>query len=143
MNRMKKWLFVGGLLLSCPLWAQEGPSQPNGMGDGIVDSDSDVYIVVDQEPEFPGGLKAMYEYLMQNMDYPLPCIIDSVEGRVVCSFVVDKSGEVCDVEVAEPVHPLLDAEAVRVVKAMPRWIPGRIGNRPVRVRFSLPIRFKL
>ncbi|MBP5318801.1 MAG: energy transducer TonB [Paludibacteraceae bacterium] len=85
----------------------------------------------------------MQKFFAENLRYPIPCVQAKIEGRVVCSFVVDKTGEITDIEVVTPVHPLLDAEAVRVIKLMPKWIPGRIGDKPVRVRYSQPIRFKL
>ena len=116
---------------------------PNLNENSVVGLDSDLYFVVDHAPEFPGGIEGVQKFFAENLRYPIPCVQAKIEGRVVCSFVVDKTGEITDIEVVTPVHPLLDAEAVRIIKAMPKWIPGRIGDKPVRVRYSLPIRFKM
>lgn len=100
-----------------------------------------VYDVVEKMPSFPGGLEALKEYLKKNTMYPNPdaCIT----GRVVVVFVVDEKGNVGDVKVARSVEPSFDAEAVRVVKAMPRWNPGMQNGEAVKVRYTLPVTFRL
>ena len=100
-----------------------------------------VYDMVEKMPSFPGGSEALKEYLKKNTRYPNPdaCI----QGRVVVVFVVDEKGNLSDVKVARSVEPYLDAEAVRVVKSMPRWNPGIEKGKAVKVRYTLPVTFRL
>ena len=100
-----------------------------------------VYDMVEKMPSFPGGSEALKEYLKKNTRYPNPdaCI----QGRVVGVFVVDEKGNLSDVKVARSLEPSLDAEAVRVVKSMPRWNPGMQNGKAVKVRYTLPVTFRL
>ena len=102
-----------------------------------------VYEVCEQMPIFPGGDAAMMKYLSENVKYPALAIKAQEQGRVVVSFTVEKDGAISDVKVARSVTPSLDAEAVRVVKAMPKWTPGKQGGQLVRVRYNVPVSFKL
>ena len=102
-----------------------------------------VYDVVEQMPSFPGGMKAMMDYLARNIRYPANAKNDLIEGRVILQFIVDKKGRLSDVKVARSVEPYLDAEAVRVVKSMPRWNPGIENGKAVKVRYTLPVTFRL
>ena len=103
----------------------------------------DVYESVEQMPEFPGGMEEMMKFLQQNIQYPASAAKNKVEGRVVLQFVVEKDGQIGEVKVARSVDPELDAEALRVVKSMPNFIPGRQDGKPVAVWYTLPINFKL
>ena len=98
---------------------------------------------VDQSAEFPGGRKAMLKFFAENVVYPEEALKQDIQGCVRISATIDKDGSVKNVEVVESVHPLLDAEAVRVVKQMPKWNPGIMNGKPVRVKFSLPITFRI
>ncbi|MBP5318239.1 MAG: energy transducer TonB, partial [Paludibacteraceae bacterium] len=100
-------------------------------------------LIVEKMPEFPGGEAAMRKFIASNLRYPAACAETGIQGRVVCQFVVNKDGKIVDVEVIKKVHPDLDAEAVRVIKKMPAWTPGRQGGKAVRVKYNVPIRFKL
>ena len=102
-----------------------------------------VFEVVEQMPSFPGGEKALLEYLGNNIKYPVVAQENGVQGRVVISFVVEKDGSITDVKVARSVDPSLDKEATRVVKSMPRWIPGRQNGSAVRVKYTVPVAFRL
>ena len=102
-----------------------------------------VYEVCEQMPTFPGGDAALMKYLSENVKYPALAIKAQEQGRVVVSFTVEKDGAISDVKVARTVTPSLDAEAVRVVKAMPKWTPGKQGGQLVRVRYNVPVSFKL
>jgi tonB family C-terminal domain len=102
-----------------------------------------VYEVCEQMPIFPGGDAAMMKYLSENVKYPALAIKAQEQGRVVVSFTVEKDGAISDVKVARSVTPSLDAEAVRVVKAMPKWTPGKQGGQLVRVRYNVPVSFRL
>lgn len=103
----------------------------------------DVREVVDQMPSYPGGLGALMQYLSSNIKYPKEAEKKGGQGRVVTSFVVEKDGSITDVKVTKSVHPVLDAEAVRVVSQMPKWIPGKESGMPVRVKYTLPVTFRL
>lgn len=94
-------------------------------------------------PAYPGGIKGLMTFLAENMEYPAEAVKDKIEGKVIVLFVVDKNGNVCAPEVKEPVHPLLDAEALRVVSLLSGFTPGQKDGRNVNVRFGLPVTFRL
>lgn len=102
-----------------------------------------VYDVVEQMPSFPGGISGLRTYLNQNIRYPAEAQENCVQGRVVVSFVVGKDGHISDVTVLRSVDPSLDKEAVRVIINMPRWTPGKQGGEPVKVRYNVPVSFRL
>ena len=106
--------------------------------------DDVVFIVVEQMPEFPGGFEAMRQYLMDNVVYPESAKKDRVEGRVVCQFVVNTDGTITEVIVVRTSgDERLDAEAVRVIQSMPVWKPGKQRGKNVRVKYTMPVNFKL
>ena len=102
-----------------------------------------VYDVVEVMPQFPGGQIAMLKYIMENIKYPKQIMEEGIQGRVTVSFIVEKDGRVSNVRLLRSVQPSLDKEAIRVVKSMPKWTPGKHNGKPVRVRFNLPVMFKL
>ncbi|MBR5919353.1 MAG: energy transducer TonB [Prevotella sp.] len=102
-----------------------------------------VFDVVEQMPQFPGGDAALMQYLSNNIKYPVVAQENGVQGRVVVSFVVEKDGSITDVKVVRSVDPSLDKEAQRVVKSMPKWIPGKQNGSAVRVKYNVPVSFKL
>lgn len=102
-----------------------------------------VFDVVEQMPSFPGGPSALMKYLSENVRYPVVAQENGVQGRVVVSFVVEKDGHITDVKVVRSVDPSLDKEAARVVKSMPSWIPGKQNGSAVRVKYNVPVSFKL
>lgn len=102
-----------------------------------------VFDVVEVMPQFPGGQIAMLQYLMKNIKYPEQAMKEGIQGRVAVSFIVEKDGSISNVRPVLSVHPLLNKEAVRVVKSMPKWSPGKHNGKPVRVRYNLPVMFKL
>ena len=103
----------------------------------------EVYESVEQMPEFPGGMEAMMKFLQMNIQYPANAAKNNVEGRVVLQFVIEKDGQIGDIKIARSVDPELDAEALRVVKSMPNFIPGRHNGKAVAVWYNIPISFKL
>ena len=105
--------------------------------------DHKVYETVEQMPEFPGGMEAMIDFLSKNVNYPEIAAKNQIQGKVFVQFVVDKTGQIGDVKVVRPVNDELDAEAIRVVKSMPNFIPGRQDGKAVSVYYTLPIIFKL
>lgn len=96
-------------------------------------------------PEFPGGTKALVDYVVKNTRYPKELLPDSIKGRVIVRFTIDEGGKVCSPEVLRSLHPLMDAEALRIVRAMPRWEPARDlhHGKPMPQKFTLPIMFRL
>ena len=102
-----------------------------------------VFDVVEQMPSVPGGPSALMEWLSNNVKYPVVAQENGVQGRVVVSFVVERDGSITDVKVVRGVDPSLDREASRVVRAMPRWIPGKQNGSAVRVKYNVPVAFRL
>ncbi len=108
-----------------------------------VVEDTKVFEVVEQMPQFPGGDAALMQFLSSNIRYPAVAEENGIQGRVVCTFVVEKNGSITDVRVVRSVDPSLDKEAQRVIKAMPNWIPGKQNGSPVRVKYTVPVTFRL
>lgn len=108
-----------------------------------ADASNKVYEVVEQMPSFPGGDAALMKYLAENIKYPVSAQKAKEQGRVVVQFIVEKDGAVTGVKTVRSVTPALDAEAVRVIKAMPKWTPGKQGGQPVRVKYNVPVSFRL
>ena len=104
---------------------------------------SQVYDMVKDAPEFPGGTKAMMEYLKTNMRYPQIAKENGIQGRVILQFVVDETGKVTDPKILRGVDPALDLEAIRLVEAMPQWTPGKQDGKAVAVKYTVPVSFKL
>ena len=103
----------------------------------------EVYDMVEVAPQFPGGSKELMSWLGQNLRYPVKAQEAGKQGRVVLQFVITKEGKVADIKVMRGVSPELDEEAVRVVKAMPAWTPGKQDGQAVNVRYTLPVTFRL
>lgn len=109
-----------------------------------ADKEDVVYKIVEQMPEFPGGEKALRAFLTENVKYPSIAKENGIYGRVICQFIVEKDGSISNVRAAKSSgERSLDNEAIRVIKSMPKWKPGKQRNEPVRTRFTLPISFKL
>ena len=127
-------LFIA-LFLCLPLFAQK-ESVPR------IDSEG-VYLIPDEMPKFPGGMQAMMKYLATNVKYPVEAQKKGVSGRVIIQFVVMEDGTPGQGKVVRGVDPLLDEEALRVVKTMPKWSPGMADGKAVKVRFTIPVMFSL
>ncbi len=102
-----------------------------------------IYYVTEISPEFPGGRQAFLDYLKANVNYPAQCREAEIQGRVLITFVVQKDGSIKNSSVLKSVHPLLDAEALRVISAMPNWKPGMEHGTPVSVQYTVPVNFRL
>jgi periplasmic protein TonB len=109
-------------------------SKPNAEG---------VYNEVEVMPEFPGGYTALVDYLVKNIQYPEQAKKDSITGKVFVQFIINETGNVTNPKVLKSANPLLDAEAIRVVGAMPDWTPGKNKGETVKVAFTIPIMFAL
>lgn len=103
----------------------------------------DVFLVVEEQPEYPGGTAALLEYLRTNIKYPQDCRENHIQGRVLVSFIVEPDGSLSNATIVRGVNPSLDAEALRVIQAMPNWKPGKQHGSAVRVQFTVPITFRL
>jgi len=101
-----------------------------------------VYTHVEEMPQFPGGEAEMMKFLSQNIRYPLKAMEKGIQGTVVCRFVVDSIGEVKNVVVLKKIDPLLDQEAIRIIKLMPKWIPGKHNGKAVSVSYIIPVGFR-
>ena len=101
------------------------------------------YNMVEQKPSFPGGESAMFRWISENMTYPATAAENGVQGKVLVSFIVEKDGSISTIKILRSVSPELDAEARRIVSKMPKWSPGRINGKPVRVTYCLPLSFRL
>jgi protein TonB len=108
-----------------------------------IDTDNDAFNVVEQMPQFPGGQVELLNFLSDNVKYPADAEKKKIEGRVIATFVVDKDGSITDAEIVRSVYPSLDAEALRVINAMPKWVPGKQSGKAVRVKYTVPLTFSL
>lgn len=113
------------------------------IGSILLGKTDEVYMVVHVQPEFPGGQEAMRNYISDNLVYPAQAMKDGIKGRVLVSFIVEKDGSITNPEILKSVHPLLDAEALRLVTNMPKWTPGKHLGFPRRVKYTIPINFRL
>ncbi len=103
-----------------------------------------IFMVVETMPEFPGGPQELFKFLSQNVKYPVIAQENGIQGRVICQFVVNKDGSIVDVEVVRSGGDAsLDKEAVRVIKSMPKWKPGKQRGKAVRVKYTVPVNFRL
>ena len=108
------------------------------------EQEEEIFMVVETMPEFPGGQAELFKYLSENVKYPVIAQENGIQGRVICQFVVNKDGSIVDVEVVRSGGDAsLDKEAVRVIKSMPKWKPGKQRGKAVRVKYTVPVNFKL
>ena len=121
------------------------PNIPLGTKNVPVDEEVDqaIFEVVEEQPEFPGGMEALLKYLAKNINYPESAVDNGIQGKVMVRFVVERDGSVSAVETYKSVDPALDKEAERVVKTLPKWKPGRQQGKAVRTRYIVPVVFRL
>ncbi len=105
--------------------------------------EEEIFMVVEDAPEFPGGTEALLKYLREHIKYPPICRENNIQGRVLVSFVVNKDGSIVEPEIVKGVNPSLDKEALRVIAGMPNWKPGKQRGKEVRVKFTVPVNFRL
>jgi periplasmic protein TonB len=130
--------------LSIPVKDTENyPEQRKDTIPGTAEDTSPVYIVVDEMPEFPGGIDSLTSYLTNRIMYPREALVDRVEGTVFVSFVVNTNGSTGKIKVIRGIHKALDRVAIEAVRSMPHWKAGKIKDKPVRTQINLPIRFML
>ena len=107
------------------------------------EEETKVFDVVEQMPSFPGGDAELMKFLSTHIKYPVVAEENGIQGRVIATFVVERDGSISDVKVIKSVDPSLDKEAIRVLKSMPKWIPGKQNGSAVRVKYTVPVTFKL
>ena len=107
------------------------------------ESPQHIFVVVEEMPEFPGGQAALMSFIAKSIKYPVVAQENGIQGRVTCTFVVNQDGSIVDAQVARGIDPALDKEALRVLNSMPKWKPGKQRGKPVRVKFTLPVTFRL
>lgn len=134
---MKKLFALLLLTMAVPFANAQQPVSNND------ENNEAIFSVVENEPEFPGGVEALYKFISKNVVYPKKALKNGIEGKVVVEFVIEANGSVTNVKVFKSVNPDLDKEAVRVVSMMPKWKPGSLGGKNVRSRFRIPINFQL
>ncbi len=106
-------------------------------------AEEQVFDMVEQMPTFPGGTTELMKYIGEHLKYPPIAAENGTQGKVICRFVIGKDGQVRDVTIARSLDPYCDKEAIRVIKSMPKWIPGKQNGKAVAVNFTVPIVFKL
>lgn len=109
----------------------------------VEEDDQVIFQVVETMPTFPGGDQALFKFLSDNIRYPVIAQENGIQGRVICQFVVNRDGSIVDVEVVRSIDASLDREAIRVIKSMPNWKPGMQRGKAVRVKYTLPVNFRL
>ncbi len=119
------------------------PPPPAPVQKPVEVAEEPIFVAVEKAPSFPGGIDKLYKFLSKELDYPAAAKEAGISGRVICQFVVNKDGSIVDVVVLRGVDPDLDKEAIAVIKRMPKWIPGEQSGKKVRVKYTLPVVFKL
>lgn len=142
---MKQLLFIFSFLIGMSVFAQEIKTIKITKGDKHDTLNAELedifgYFSLQQQPEYPGGMSALMEYVSQN--FILPKDYKGEKGKIVAEFVIEKNGEVQDVNIMKGITPSLDTEAIRVLKSMKGWKAGILEGKPVRVRYAIPINIK-
>ena len=138
---MKHYSLIACLLFCFSLVA------PMALAQDVIDPDEEeepVYLVVDQMPQFPGGHQALFDFISTNVIYPTVARENGIEGKTIVQFIVEKDGSITHIQVVRTAgDPSLDKEAIRVVRAMPKWIPGKHRGELLRVKYTVPFNFRL
>lgn len=144
MKSFKSMYLVFILMLNTKLILAQSNMSPQKVDEATA-PENEIFTIVEQMPEFPGGQSALMKYLSSNINYPEPCRKMGVEGKVYLKFIVDKLGNITNVQVLRgiPDGQLLEKEAIRVVQSMPKWSPGKQLGKAVDVYFTIPIAFRL
>ena len=126
------------------LFEEEIDLAPVPLETPVEEEEEVIFMVVETMPEFPGGQQALFKYLEEEKKYPIIAKENGIQGRVICQFVVNKDGSIVDViAIRSSGEPSLDKEAIRVIKSMPKWKPGKQRGKPVRVKYTVPVNFRL
>ena len=106
-------------------------------------SDKEIHAILEERPEYPGGMEKVIKYIQTHIQYPPTAISKQIQGRVWIESVINRNGKVVQPKVAYSVHPLLDQEAVRIIRMMPDWKPGKLNGETVKVKYSFPVTFRI
>ncbi len=141
----KHCLILFFIICAAPLIAQvSGLSVNKSAYRENYQDDGQVFTMVEQMPEFPGGQEALFRYIKENLHYPPTLKEEGIQGRAICSFVINTDGSICCAETAKSTgNALLDREAILLIKSMPAWTPGSQNGKPIRVKYTVPIVFKI
>ena len=147
-KQLKKAVIIAGIFLSiiCSFSVYgNSVSEPKTEKKAVtsVEEEDEIKTIVETPPSYPGGINALTDFLQKQLKYPPKALKKKIEGTVYVRFIVNRDGDVVEVEVVRGVNEDLDKEAVRVVKMMPKWSPGTQKGVPVRARYTLPVKFKL
>lgn len=127
--------------------SQDALQQETFVAPAVVEEEEEsaqqIFTVVEEMPKFPGGDAELLKFIAKSIKYPVIAQENGIQGRVICSFVVNRDGAIVDAEVLRGVDPSLDKEALRVISTMPKWTPGKQRGKPVRVKYTVPITFRL
>lgn len=135
--KILNYIFFNLILIICLKYSA------NGQNTNPIAKDSNIFVVVEETPQFPGGENARIEYLVKNIMYPENARKTDIQGTVYVTFIIEKDGTISNVKVLRGIGGGCDEESIRVVKNMPKWIPGKQSGKNVRVQFNMPITFKL
>ena len=135
---MKRVLFILALLFTYVM-----VNAQSNTGSKEKTSNEKIYDVVEMPPSFPGGQAALLAWIASHVNYPQKAMESRIEGRVIVGFVIECDGSVSQAKIIRSVDPLLDDEAIRVVMGMPKWTPGRQNGKNVRVKYNVPVNFRL
>jgi len=139
-----KYLLYVTLFSSIASYGQEiVPPPPTALEPPMEIMEDEVFQIVEKQPEFPGGMEKMMQFISNSFQYPSIDMENGIEGRVYVSFVVEKDGSISTIKVLRGVTKTIDAEAIRVINKMPNWTPGEQAGKTVRVKYVLPIRAQL
>lgn len=131
------------ILLAAMAMAGVAAAQTDVNKESAVRPDSEIFTVVEQDPQFPGGSDALYQFLGQNAHYPEKAKAEGIQGTVYLTFIIEKDGSISNIRVLRSPSDMLSDEARRLVKSMPKWKPGKQRGKNVRVQYNLPINFQL
>lgn len=126
-----------------PVAQTSGPVMTGPAVVGEVSDEDEIFQVVEEMPEFPGGMEALLQYLGKNIKYPTIAQEQGIQGKSIISFVVNKDGSIVDPKVEKSLDASCDKEAMRVISQMPKWKPGKQRGKPVRVKYTVPVSFRL
>ena len=121
----------------------ETPASTSTSTSSTSSADNTIHDTAEQMPSYPGGSGGLMSFISSHLKYPLVAEENGIQGRVIVSFVVEKDGSISNVKISKGVDPSLDREAMRVINSMPRWTPGKIKGQPVRVKYTVPVNFRL
>lgn len=144
-NKTSSVFLLLSMLFSTMAFAQisDSPVHAPAEVDNVEMETKEVFEMVEKGPQFPGGQDSMYSFIVKNLVYPSEAVSKNIQGRVILEFIVDENGNISDAKVLRGVHPLLDEAAILMLGKMPRWTPGEQRGKPVKVKFRLPVQFKL